>query len=179
MNSISNLKQLQLELKKKDIDIFIINRSDEFLSEYISPNAERLQFATNFSGSAGKAIILQNEAFLYVDGRYTFQANEQLNIREITPKHLKIFWDDLTYHLNKKNLNIAVDSKLHSIAEIEKIKKIIKNSSKITFLEKNIIDSIWKDQPKLEYTDIFDHPIKYAGEDRSSDPVTPIPTVPL
>ena len=168
MNSISNLKQLQLELKKKDIDIFIINRSDEFLSEYISPNAERLQFATNFSGSAGKAIILQNEAFLYVDGRYTFQANEQLNIREITPKHLKIFWDDLTYYLNKKNLNIAVDSKLHSIAEIEKIKKIIKNSSKIIFLEKNIIDSIWKDQPKLEYTDIFDHPIKYAGEDRSS-----------
>ena len=89
MNFISNLKQLQLELKKKDIDIFIINRSDEFLSEYISPNAERLQFATNFSGSAGKAIILQNEAFLYVDGRYTFQANEQLNIREIKPKHLK------------------------------------------------------------------------------------------
>ena len=78
MNSISILKKLQLELKNKDIDIFIINRSDEFLSEYISPNAERLQFITNFSGSAGKAIILQNKAFLYVDGRYTFQASEQI-----------------------------------------------------------------------------------------------------
>ena len=168
MNSISNLKKLQLELKNNDIDIFIINRSDEFLSEYISPNAERLQFITNFSGSAGKAIILQNEAFLYVDGRYTFQASEQINVKEIKPKHLKIFWDDLKYNLNKKNLNIALDSKLHSISEIVKIKKITKNSSKIIFLEKNIIDSIWKDQPKLKYTDIFDHPIKYAGEDRSS-----------
>ena len=160
MNSISILKKLQLELKNKDIDIFIINRSDEFLSEYISPNAERLQFITNFSGSAGKAIILQNEAFLYVDGRYTFQASEQINVKEIKPKHLKIFWDDLKYHLNKKNLNIALDSKLHSISEIEQIKKITKNSSKIIFLQKNIIDLIWKDQPTLEYTNIFDHPIK-------------------
>ncbi len=168
MNSISNLKKLQLELKNKDIDIFIINRSDEFLSEYISPNAERLQFITNFSGSAGRAIILQNEAFLYVDGRYTFQASEQINDKEINPKHLKIFWDDLKYLLNKKNLNIALDSKLHSILEIEKIKKITKNSSKIIFLQKNIIDIIWEDQPPIEYTNIFDHPIKYAGEGRSS-----------
>ena len=42
----SNLKKLQNLLKEKDIDIFVINRSDEFLNEYISPNAERLNFIT-------------------------------------------------------------------------------------------------------------------------------------
>ena len=90
MNKISNLSNLQLKLKDNKIDILIINRSDEFLNEYISPYAERLQFVTNFSGSAGKAIILQNDAFLYVDGRYTFQANEQINQNEIQSKHLNI-----------------------------------------------------------------------------------------
>ena len=54
----SNLKKLQNLLKEKDIDIFVINRSDEFLNEYISPNAERLNFITNFSGSAGRAIAV-------------------------------------------------------------------------------------------------------------------------
>ena len=63
----SNLKKLQNLLKEKDIDIFVINRSDEYLNEYISPNAERLKFITNFSGSAGRAIITPTDAFLYVD----------------------------------------------------------------------------------------------------------------
>ena len=58
MNSLSALINLQLKLKYNNIDLFIINRSDEFLNEYISPYAERLKFITNFSGSAGKAIIL-------------------------------------------------------------------------------------------------------------------------
>ena len=53
MNQISNLSNLQLKLKDNKIDILIINRSDEFLNEYISPYAERLKFVTNFSGSAG------------------------------------------------------------------------------------------------------------------------------
>ena len=73
----SNLKKLQNLLKEKDSDIFVINRSDEYLNEYISPNAERLNFITNFSGSAGRAIITPTDAFLYVDGRYTLQANNQ------------------------------------------------------------------------------------------------------
>ena len=91
----SNLKKLQNLLKEKDIDIFVINRSDEYLNEYISPNAERLNFITNFSGSAGRAIITPTDAFLYVDGRYTFQANTQINAKEIQPKHLNSFWTDL------------------------------------------------------------------------------------
>ena len=91
----SNLKKLQNLLKEKDIDIFVINRSDEYLNEYISPNAERLNFITSFSGSAGRAIITPTKAFLYVDGRYTFQANTQINAKEIQAKHLNNFWTDL------------------------------------------------------------------------------------
>ena len=98
----SNLKKLQNLLKDKNVDIFIINRSDEYLNEYISPNAERLYFITNFSGSAGRAIITPTEAFLYVDGRYTFQAKTQINEKEIQAKHLNSFWMDLEKILLKK-----------------------------------------------------------------------------
>ena len=111
MSEISNLLNLQSKLKEKKIDLLIVNRSDEFLNEYISPYAERLQFISNFSGSAGKAIVLQNEAYLYVDGRYTFQAKEQINENEIKSKHLKSFWEDLKTYISKKNCTIAVDPK--------------------------------------------------------------------
>tara|TARA_B100000575_G_scaffold293715_1_gene306017 strand:- start:454 stop:2220 length:1767 start_codon:yes stop_codon:yes gene_type:complete len=167
MSLKSPLIQLQSELKENNIDIFIINRSDEFLNEYIAPYAERLHFITNFSGSAGKAIILQNAAFLYVDGRYTFQAGEQINNNEIESKHLKVFWDDLKKFFTKQNCIIAIDPKLHSINEIKRIQDYIFNTSTtIKYLDTNIIDRIWKNKPNIKYSNIFDHPIKFAGCDR-------------
>ncbi len=167
MNPISNLSLLQSKLKENEIDIFVINRSDEFLNEYISPYAERLKFITEFSGSAGKAIIFQNEAYLYVDGRYTYQAKKQINENEIKSKHLILFWEDLKNFITQKNCKIAVDPKLHSIKEIQKIQKYIVNtSSKIEFLGSNIIDSIWENKPSIKYSNIFNHPIRYAGDDR-------------
>ena len=116
----SKLKKLQNILKEKDSDIFVINRSDEYLNEYISPNAERLNFITNFSGSAGRAIITPTDAFLYVDGRYTFQANTQINAKEIQAKHLNSFWTDLEKILLEEEYNIALDPTLHSIIENKK-----------------------------------------------------------
>ncbi len=167
MSKTSNLMNLQSKLKDKKIDILIINRSDEFLNEYISPYAERLKFITNFSGSAGKAIILQNEAYLYIDGRYTFQAKQQINEKEIQSKHLNIFWTDLKNFIVQRKGKIAIDPKLHSIKEIHKIQEyLINTSSKIVFLDSNIIDSIWENKPNIKYSNIFDHPIKYAGDDR-------------
>ncbi len=164
----SNLKKLQNLLKEKDIDIFVINRSDEYLNEYISPNAERLNFITNFSGSAGRAIITPTDAFLYVDGRYTFQANTQINAKEIQPKHLNSFWTDLEKILLEAEYKIALDPTLHSIIEIEKVEKMLENStSQLKLIDKNFVDLIWENQPKTKYTDIFDHPTSFSGQGRS------------
>ena len=163
----SNLKKLQNLLKEKDIDIFVINRSDEYLNEYISPNAERLNFITNFSGSAGRAIITPTDAFLYVDGRYTFQANTQINTKEIQVKHLNSFWTDLEKILLEEEYKIALDPTLHSIIEIEKVVKMLENSkSQLQLIDKNFVDLIWENQPKTHYTDIFDHPTSFAGQGR-------------
>ena len=67
---ISLLKNL---MNNKNIDGYIIPKNDEFFAEYSFPN--RLKFISNFSGSAGMAIILKDKNFLFVDGRYTEQAS--------------------------------------------------------------------------------------------------------
>ena len=66
-----SLLKIQKWMAENNKDVLLINRTDEFLSEYIAPYAERLQWLTKFSGSAGRAIIEKDKAYIYVDGRYT------------------------------------------------------------------------------------------------------------
>ena len=74
MEKIEKLKKV---LKREKIDGYIIPKNDEFFGEYIPDYNDRLNFLTNFSGSYGFALILNNKNFLFVDGRYTLQANNQ------------------------------------------------------------------------------------------------------
>ena len=69
------IKQLIKKFNKYDIDGYIIPKNDEFFSEYAA--IDRLKIISNFSGAAGLAIILKKNSYLFVDGRYTIQANQQ------------------------------------------------------------------------------------------------------
>jgi len=60
-----------------NLDGYIIPKNDEFFGEYIPENKDRLKFISNFSGSYGFAIILKGKNCLFVDGRYTLQAQIQ------------------------------------------------------------------------------------------------------
>jgi Xaa-Pro aminopeptidase len=167
---MKNLKiaKIQQQLKDKAIDALIINRTDEFLNEYIPPDAERLSWATNFSGSAGRAIINQNTSSLFVDGRYTFQAKKQIDIDMISLLH----WNDFSEELKKnfkKNKCVALDPMLHSIEEVNKIIELAdENETKLYFTSPNLIDELWVDKPERKYSVIFNHPINYAGIDASN-----------
>ena len=160
---MTSLCKIQDWMSENDKDIFLINRTDEFLSEFISPYAERLRWISNFSGSAGRAIIEKNKAYIFVDGRYTKQAKKQIDSNYFEIKHLQNYWDHLKkYSKDKKNL--CFDTKLHSIIEVKKIKKIFSNSKvSLFYLDKNPIDNIWKDQPLYPNSIAFLHEAKYSG----------------
>ena len=61
---------LRRELKSRKLKGFLVPHSDEHQDEFLPPSAERLRWLTGFSGSAGAAIVLENAAALFVDGRY-------------------------------------------------------------------------------------------------------------
>ena len=124
---MKDLKKIQTWMKEKKIDFFILNRSDEFLGEYIAPYADRLKWISNFTGSAGRAIILQDKAIIFVDGRYTFQVREQVDKKYFFVKHIEKYWKWLENNINKKKI-IGVDPKIHSIFEINKLASIVKKN---------------------------------------------------
>ncbi len=79
INKIKNL------IISNNLDGYIIPKNDEFFTEYSKTN--KLHVVANFTGSAGFILILKKTNHLFVDGRYTIQANQQsgkrFNIHEI------------------------------------------------------------------------------------------------
>ena len=61
-----SLLKIQKWMEENNKDVLLINRTDEFLSEYIAPYAERLQWLTKFSGSAGRAIIEKDLSLIHI-----------------------------------------------------------------------------------------------------------------
>ena len=159
-----SLKKLQNWMKKNDKDIFLINRSDEFLSEYIAEYAERVKWVSGFSGSAGKVVVEQDKAYIFVDGRYTNQVRKQVKTKFYNIKHFNDYWNHLKEY-KKEKLTLSIDATLHSIAEIEKIKLLFNNSNiALEFIKENPIDMLWKNQPAYPFSKAFIHKEKYSGE---------------
>ena len=90
------IRKLRNEFKKYNIDGYIVPKNDEFFSEYSRIN--RLKNISNFSGSAGFAVILENKSYLFVDGRYSIQSKME------SGKNFKIF--EIPYKYPKDVLNI-------------------------------------------------------------------------
>src|SRR5688500_16723899 len=73
------LKALREQLKSDRLDGFVVPLTDEHMSEYVGSYAQRLAWLTGFQGSAGSAVVLPQEAAIFVDGRYTIQVRSQVS----------------------------------------------------------------------------------------------------
>ena len=152
---INLLKKL---VDNKNIDGYIVPKNDEFFSEYSSPN--RLKLISNFSGSAGLAIILKNKNLLFVDGRYTLQAHiecgSDFKIFEIP----KIKPSDVIKK-NGNKLKLGFDPKLFT--EIN-LKMHFGESCNLVPINKNLIDQIYKLKKNYKIKEFYTLNKIVAGE---------------
>ena len=107
------IKILKSYFTENNIDGYIIPKNDEFFSEY--SEKDRLKTISNFSGSAGYAIILKNRNYLFVDGRYTIQAQIE------SGKYFKIVQYEKIINCKLfKNLKLGIDPKLFTSLQVKK-----------------------------------------------------------
>ncbi|MBR9726570.1 aminopeptidase P family protein [Shewanella intestini] len=144
-------------LKQHQIDAFIIPRADEYLGEYVPEKNERLLWATGFTGSAGMAIILQNSAAIFTDGRYTVQVRQQVSGDIFQYLGLaedpQIEWLIETLPAGSK---VGIDTRLHTLAWVEQAKAKL-NKAELTLVEiaNNPIDQHWHDRPAAATTPVM------------------------
>ena len=130
------INKLRNLIKLNNIDGYIVPKNDEFFSEYAFPN--RLKIISNFSGSAGLAIILKNNNFLFVDGRYALQSKIEsgknfkiIEIPKLLPHNL------LRKYKNK--LLLGFDPKLFTNSSL---KRSFKDSCNLSPVNQNLIDLV-------------------------------------
>lgn len=145
---------------------FLVPRADAHQGENVAPRDERLAWLTGFTGSAGIAIILAEKAAIFVDGRYSVQARQQIDrdVLTIVPLHLTPPAEWLGEVLSGSE-RIGYDPWLHGQAEIEKIRKAAESKgAELVPLDRNLIDMIWADQPAPPMGKVRIHPLELAGE---------------
>ena len=153
----NRIKTLKEKFKQFDIDGYIIPKNDDFFSEYAENN--RLKNITNFTGSAGLAIILKKKNYLFVDGRYTIQAQNE------SGKNFKIIEIHKTLpHSIIKNCRLGFDPHLFTS---KKLIHYFSKNTKLISISENLIDKIFKNTTK-KTKPFFSLPKKITGESHQS-----------
>jgi len=161
-----HLPLLRAEMKKLKIDGFVIPHDDEYQNEYIPAFAERLMWASGFSGSAGAAVVFADRAVIFVDGRYTLQVRQQTDETFFAFEDLVESPPDLWLADNApKDARIGYDPMLHTKAGVEKLEKAAKKAGfLLVALDSNPIDAAWRDQPARPLSPARPHGVELSGK---------------
>ncbi|MGD2134067.1 MAG: aminopeptidase P family protein [Maricaulaceae bacterium] len=161
-----NLPKLRRAMAKAGLDGLIVPHEDEYQNEYLPAANDRLGWATGFTGSAGAALVFADTALLFVDGRYTLQAEAQTDpklfeIRDLVAEGVK-GW--LAEHA-PEGAKIGYDPKLLSPEAVERLEKAAAaRGAALIALDDNPVDTAWTDRPDPPRAKILPHPLEFAGE---------------
>jgi Xaa-Pro aminopeptidase len=151
------INELREKFKKYNIDGYVVPKNDDYFTEYSKIN--RLKIISNFSGSAGLAIILKDKNYLFTDGRYTIQSEME------SGKYFKIVsYEKIINCKLFKNLRLGLDPKLFTQ---QQIKNYFLKNNQIKFLSNNLIDEI-ENHKVVKGIPFFSLKDEIVGENRKS-----------
>ena len=151
------IKSLRDKFKKYKIDGYVIPKNDEYFNEYSKIN--RLKVISNFTGSAGLAIILKKKNYLFTDGRYTIQSQIESGRDFIILDYNKL----INCNLFSK-ITLGIDPRLFTYRQI---KKFFLKKNKVKLIKDNLIDQINKQIINNSYK-FFSLKKKITGESYAS-----------
>lgn len=137
--------RIRRKLSKLKYDALFVPHTDEFLSEQLTPDNERLYALTGFTGTAGVAIVSQDKTVLFTDSRYTEQAAQQTTFQVFDiAKKSPVDWikenlkkSKILFHAGTIRASLALS--LTELLAKEKIKFVPTNT--------NLIDLHWYEGP--------------------------------
>ena len=168
MSIQERLKALREQMKEKEIDIYIVPTADFHQTEYVGEYFKARKYITNFSGSAGTAVITADEARLWTDGRYFIQAAEQIagttvELMKMGEPGVPTIKEYLADTL-KEGGNIGFDGRAVAMGEGLAYEEIAKEKNGRVIYAYDLIDEIWEERPALSTEPAWILEEKYAGE---------------
>ncbi len=164
----TTIVDLRKVMQREGIDAWISPSSDAHQSEYPTEYDKCRRFLSGFTGSAGTLLVMKEEAYLWTDGRYFLQAENELEDSDITLMKMGEpgvpSLDELLEEKMKSDEVLGFNGSLLSFSEGKVIAgKVVKNGVKLA-IGKEITDEVWTDRPDRPHTKVFILEEKYAGK---------------
>ena len=168
MKVSERIAKLRALMAEKGIDAYVVPTADFHQSEYVGEHFKARKYITGFSGSYGIAVICQDDAGLWTDGRYFFQATNELEGSGV--RLMKMFVGDtpsVTEYLADKipeGGKVGFDGRVLSMDEGKEYEDALSPKNISIDYEEDLIDQIWEDRPPLSDKPAFFLDEKYSGE---------------
>ncbi|KAJ1921088.1 hypothetical protein H4219_000946 [Mycoemilia scoparia] len=168
----SRLAKLRELMKQHGINAYVVPSEDAHQSEYVATCDERRGYISGFDGSAGTAVITEDSANMFTDGRYFLQASLQMDDNWTLMKvgvpdvpNWNAFLTEASHYLNGK-ARVGIDPKLIPTSSATELKNaLVSRGGDLVSIPSNLIDEIWSDRPSRPTNKVFIHDIEYAGLD--------------
>jgi len=155
---MDKIKALRDFMAKEGLSALLIPRTDEFQGEYIASSSDRLQWLTGFTGSAGFAVVTNDKAAFFTDGRYTLQAKAEVSsVYEHYNTAQKSPYGWISENLSAKG-KVGYDPWLFTEAQLHNYDR------PLIPLSQNPIDVLWTERPAPPRDFFVIHPLEFAGE---------------
>jgi Xaa-Pro aminopeptidase len=158
-------------MREQGLDGLLVPHEDEHQNEYLPAANDRLGWATGFTGSAGAAVIFQDKAAIFVDGRYTLQVRDQVDqsvfeIRDLVEGGVPAYLETKA----ARGQRIGYDPRLHSPDALHWLKAAAaKAGAELTPVTPNPLDMAWgAARPPQPQAPVVPHPLQYAGEESTA-----------
>lgn len=164
---VERIECLQLMLEEEKIDVYVIPTTDYHMSEYVAEHFKCREYMSGFTGSTGTLVVTRKEAYLYTDGRYFIQADEELKGSKITL--MKMGERDVPpiekfiERVLPADGCIGFDGKVISKKFGAKMEDIVTKSCNIVY-DMDLVERIWNDRPELQFSRIYVLDEKYTGK---------------
>lgn len=168
MKVSERVAKLRALMAEKGIDAYVVPTADFHQSEYVGEHFKARKFITGFSGSYGTAVIAKDDAGLWTDGRYFFQATNELEGSGV--RLMKMFVDDtpsVTEYLAEnvpEGGKVAFDGRVLAVDEGKEFEEALSPKNIMIDYSEDLIDQIWEDRPPLSDKPAFFLEEKYSGE---------------
>jgi Xaa-Pro aminopeptidase len=164
--SAARLALLRAELERRGLAGFLVPMADQYQNEFVPERALRIAWLSGFTGSAGLIVALAEKAAIFVDGRYTLQVREQVDLALFEAHHLT---DSPPGDWIARNLpegtRLGYDPWLLTPDQAARFRAAAeKAGGSLVAVEGNLIDAVWQGQPPPPLAPVVPHPLEFAGE---------------
>lgn len=172
MNIAERISELRTRMASKGIDAYIVPTADFHQSEYVGEHFKARKYISGFSGSYGTVVITRDDGGLWTDGRYFFQAENELAGSGI--RLMKMFVGDtpsITEYLTDRvprGGTVAFDGRVLSMGEGREFEEVLAARQIRIHYSVDLVGDIWEDRPPLSDKPAFFLEEKYSGESTAS-----------